>query len=335
MRGRRREWSRVRGGFRGRWRAEGPEPVEGEEELVEQGVGGLDGEDMVGGEQGREPLLPVVVAAFDFAFGLGSGGVAEGDAVKVEGFAELDEGVGSVGEEEGVVVHVEGEREAVGEEDAGEEIEVREEGLGRVKTGTGIAACGVIEDVEEGLFLRLSREPGVRGGVVLPERPVVAGLPAADGLGRLLVAGVRGEVVSESPASDTGPVGLEAKAAQEFAGDGAIGGAGRGGEQAGGQRDDLRRPVWVMIAARSARLPEIGPPLRTGAKVIGAKLINSGAPESEFQSESGGGKPARAQLGEEMADQVCSEAARSLRFFIARVIAGGWILRILADAGQG
>ena len=38
-----------------------------EEELVEQGVGGFDGEDLVGGEQGREPLLPVVVAAFDFA----------------------------------------------------------------------------------------------------------------------------------------------------------------------------------------------------------------------------------------------------------------------------
>ena len=141
--------------------------------------------------------------------------------------------------------------------------------------------------------------------------------------------------MSESPATDTGAIGLEGEAAQEFAGDGAVGGAGRGGEQAGGQRDDLRRPVWVMIAARSARLPEIGPSLRTGAKVIGAKLINSGAPETEFQSESGSGKPARAQLGEEMADQVSSEAARQLRFFIARVIAGGWILRILADAGQG
>ena len=86
---------------------------EGEEELVEQGVGGLEGEDLVGGEQGREPLLPGVVAAFDFALGLGSGGVAQGDAVEVEGFAELGEGVRGVGEEEGVVIDVEGEREAV------------------------------------------------------------------------------------------------------------------------------------------------------------------------------------------------------------------------------
>ena len=99
------------------------------EELVEEGVGGFEGEDVIGGEQWWEALLPVVVAAFDFAFGLGSGGVAQGDAIEVEGFAELGEGVRSVGEEEGVVVHVEGEREAVGEEDAGEEIEVGEEGL--------------------------------------------------------------------------------------------------------------------------------------------------------------------------------------------------------------
>ena len=65
------------------------------EELVEEDVGGFECEDVVGGEQGREPLLPVVVAALDFAFGLGRGGVAQGDAVKVEGFAELGEGVGT------------------------------------------------------------------------------------------------------------------------------------------------------------------------------------------------------------------------------------------------
>jgi len=99
------------------------------EDLVEEGVGGFECEDLVCGEQGWQTLLPVVVAALDFAFGLGSGGIAQGDAVKVEGFTELGEGVRSAGEEEGVVVHAEGEREAVGEEDAVEEVEVREEGF--------------------------------------------------------------------------------------------------------------------------------------------------------------------------------------------------------------
>ena len=99
------------------------------EELVEEGVGGCEAEDAIGGEEGREAFLPVVMAALDLTLGLRSGGVAQGDAVKVEGLAELGEGVRGVGEKEGVVIDIEGEREAVGEEDAGEEIEVGEESL--------------------------------------------------------------------------------------------------------------------------------------------------------------------------------------------------------------
>ena len=196
------------------------------EELLEEGVGGFEGEDLICGEQGREAFLPVVVAALDLAFGLGSGGVAQGDAVKVEGLAELGEGVGGVGEEEGVVIDVEGEREAVGEEDAGEEIEVSGESLGWVKTGAGVEASGVVEDVEESLLLKLAWQPGVRRGVVLPERAEVAGLPAADGLGGLFIAGVRGEMAGDGPAADTGAVGLEMETAQQLAGDGAVGGTG-------------------------------------------------------------------------------------------------------------
>ena len=53
------------------------------EELVEQTVGSFEFADLVGGEERREAFLPVVVAALDFAFGLGRGRVAEGDAVEV------------------------------------------------------------------------------------------------------------------------------------------------------------------------------------------------------------------------------------------------------------
>ena len=106
-----------------------------------------------------------------------------------------------------MVVHVEGEREAVGEEDAGEEIEVGEEGLGGVKTCAGVGAGGVVEDVEEDLLLRLAGQPGVRSGVVLPKRAEVAGLPAADGFGGLLVAGVRGEEESRRLARATASAG--------------------------------------------------------------------------------------------------------------------------------
>ena len=240
-----------------------------------------------------------------------------------------------MGEEEGMIVHVEREREAVGEEDAGEEVEVGEERLGGVKTCAGVGAGVVVEDVEEDLLLRLAGQPGVRGGVVLPKRTEVAGLPAADGFGGLLVAGVRGELVSERPAADAGAVGLETKAAQEFAGDGAVGGAGRGGEQPGGQCDGLCRPVRMMIAARNTRLPMLEALARARAQVIGAKLVEATAADAQLGGCLCGGRPPRASLGEKMTDERRRETARQLRFFIAPLIVGGWILRIPADAGQG
>src|SRR5512137_225770 len=49
------------------------------EQLLGQGIGTTQFEDLVGGQEWRQTFLPVVVAAFDFAFGLGSGGVAQGD----------------------------------------------------------------------------------------------------------------------------------------------------------------------------------------------------------------------------------------------------------------
>ena len=69
-----------------------------------------------------EAVLPELVFAFDFAFGLGRGGVAEGNAVEAERLSELSEGVGDVGEEAGMEVHIEFEREAVFEEGGGEEV---------------------------------------------------------------------------------------------------------------------------------------------------------------------------------------------------------------------
>ena len=46
-------------------------------ELVEEGVGPDQCNDLFGGQEGDEAFLPVVVAAFDFAFGLGRWGLAE------------------------------------------------------------------------------------------------------------------------------------------------------------------------------------------------------------------------------------------------------------------
>lgn len=51
-------------------------------DLPEEAVGGIESQDAVGGEQGRETFLPAVVTAFDFAFCLRGGREAQGDAVK-------------------------------------------------------------------------------------------------------------------------------------------------------------------------------------------------------------------------------------------------------------
>ena len=42
------------------------------QELIEELVGPVEFQDAVSGQQGREAVLPVIVAAFDFAFGLRS-----------------------------------------------------------------------------------------------------------------------------------------------------------------------------------------------------------------------------------------------------------------------
>jgi len=89
-----------------------------EQKLVQQAVGSFQFEDVIGSEQWGQAFLPIVMAAFNFAFGLGCGGKAESDAVEVQSNAQLGESFGQVGEEEGVEVHIKGQRQTVGEEDA-------------------------------------------------------------------------------------------------------------------------------------------------------------------------------------------------------------------------
>ena len=99
-----------------------------------------------------------------------------------------------------------------------------QKGFGWIEACADIEACGVIQDVEEGLFVGLARQPGMGAGVVLPERAQIAGLPAFDGFGCGFVTGVWSELVSDGPAADAGAGGFEVEPAMEFAGAGAIGG---------------------------------------------------------------------------------------------------------------
>jgi hypothetical protein len=164
------------------------------QEGVEQAVGPDEFADLIGRQERWEAFLPVVMAALDFAVGLGCWGLEQFDAVEVKGLAQLSEGVGVVGVEAGVKVHIEGQRQSVGLEGAGQEIKMGQQGFAGVEACAGVVTGGIVQNIEQHLFIGLDRQPGVGAGVVLPERAVVAGLPAFDGFGRGFVAGCPGRV---------------------------------------------------------------------------------------------------------------------------------------------
>jgi hypothetical protein len=221
----------------------------------------------------------------------------------VEGLTELGEGVRSVSKEEGMVVHVEGQGQAVGLEGTGEEVQVREEGFPGVKAGAGVVAGGIVQEVEQDLFIRAVGEERVRGGVVLPEGAQVTGLPAFDGLGRLFVAGVWGQVVFEGPAADAGAIGWEVEAAEQFAGASAVGGGGLGRQEGGELGRDFERPAGAVIPAGGAGSPELGTALGASAQILGVEFVEAGFGQVEFGLNGGRPEITGAELGQQMANK--------------------------------
>lgn len=123
------------------------------QELVEQAIGTFQLADVVCGQERGQASLPEVVTAFDFALGLRGGRKAQGDAVEMQSGPQLGEGLGRVGEEERMIVHIKGQRQAVSEEGARQEIEVSREGFAVVETSACIVTGGGVEDFKEGLLV--------------------------------------------------------------------------------------------------------------------------------------------------------------------------------------
>ena len=167
-----------------------------EAEFFEQGIGLRQGGDVLGGEERRQALLPKVVGALDLAFGLWGGCVTQGDFVEAQGPAELGERLRRAGKEEGVVVDVEGQREAVGAEGGGEEVEVGGKILPFVEMRAGEHAAVIIDDLQQRRLALLAVEPTVGRGIVLPKLANVLDLPAADRTARLLARAERRQSMS-------------------------------------------------------------------------------------------------------------------------------------------
>jgi len=71
---------------------------------------------------------------------------------------------------------------------------VSQERFARIELRADVKAGGVIQKVEQDMLLLLLGQPQMRGGIVLPERAPVPHLPAFDGLGSRLVAGIWSQV---------------------------------------------------------------------------------------------------------------------------------------------
>jgi len=77
-------------------------------------------------------------------------------------------------------------------EDGGQEVQVGQQGFLGVEASAGIEGGGVIQQVEQDLFVLGVGPPSVGAGIVLPEGAPITRLPAFDRFRRLLVAGVGG-----------------------------------------------------------------------------------------------------------------------------------------------
>jgi len=108
--------------------------------------------DFVRGEQSGKAALEVLVAAFDFAFGLRGRGIAQGDAVEVQGSAQLGEGFG-MSKEKGVIVHIKRQWQAVGTKVPVQEVQMRQQCFAVIEPGTHIVARGVIQQIQQCLFM--------------------------------------------------------------------------------------------------------------------------------------------------------------------------------------
>lgn len=259
--------------------------------------------DIFAGEEGGEAVLPELVFALDLAFGLRRWGVAEGDAVEVKGLTELGEGVGGVGEEEGMEVHVEFQRQAVFEKGGGEEVVIGQEVFVLVEFGAGEEAAAIVEHVEHGEEALAGREPAVRRGIKLPEFADLGALPAADGRRGFALGVGRGEVIFEGPTADLGAIHVEIAEAQDFAGGEAVVG-GRGGSEAFAQkREDFGWPRWSMVATGVAGEPKGFLMVGAGAEIIGVEFVETTTGELEFGGCRVGVELLRTEAGQDVTDQ--------------------------------
>ena len=266
-------------------------------------IGHLDFGDFFAGEIGRQPALPELVFAFDFAFGLRRGGVAQADVVELERPAQLGEGVGIVGEKEAVIINVELEGPPVGQKGGGQEVEVGQQQFALVEFGAGEEAATVVEHIEHGKGDVRGWEPAVGRGIQLPEFADALALPAAHRGPNFFGRDGVGQMVLEGPAADLGAVELEVVEAEGFGGDKAVG-AGRRAVQAFVEEvQNGLGPGRGVVAAGAAGEPERPLFFGAGAEVSGGERVEAAGRDAELVGGLGGRQMVLPKRVEHIADK--------------------------------
>jgi hypothetical protein len=259
--------------------------------------------DLFAGEIGWEALLPELVFALDFAFGLGGWSIKETNVVEFQSRAQLGERLWVLSEEDAVIIDIELEWASIGQEGGGEEIQVGQEEFAVIEFGADEEAAAIVEHVEHGEVEGAERKPRVRRGIELPEFTNLGALPAPNRSVRFLGSGGMGIAVFHRPMSDLAAVEFESVEAQDFGSGEAVRGRRRAVQALFEEVNDGLRPRRGMVTSGAARSPEACLFLGMGLAVVAGKDIEPTGGKVQLVGGFGSRERALLEGFENMADE--------------------------------
>ena len=270
---------------------------------VDVEIGDGDLVDLFAGEVGREAALPVLMFAFDFAFGLRCGRVIQADVVELERPAQLGQRVGHIGKEEAVVIDIELQRPPVRQKRGGEEVVVGEQQFALVESGAGKQAAAIIQHVEHREADLRSRKPAVGRGIQLPEFADAGALPAPHRRQDALRWDRVGELMAERPAAHLRAVERKGVKAERLGSGETVGARRNTTEALGEEGQDGWWPGRGVIATRGAGDPAAVLFACVGPEVGGGQSVEATAGAAELVGGSRGCQRAEAKGFEDMPDE--------------------------------
>ena len=181
-----------------------------------------------------------------------------------------------------MIIDVELERPAVGQEGSREEIQIGEKEFPIIEFGAHEEAAAVVEHVEHGEVEGAAWEPVVGGSVELPELTDLRALPPAHRSQRFSRGSAMSEAVLQRPVAYLGAVELEVVEAQGLRSNEAVGARGRAGQALGDEVDDGLRPSWGMVTARVAGSPKVPLLVRASVEVSAEDDVEATARDPEL-----------------------------------------------------